>query len=66
MNVEPYLPTPKMARVLWGGLATLTVLLGLDFVGVDIRNEVQAVAPLIVAALWGWAKTDASSPKDRP
>ena len=51
VDLSRYVPTPKMARVLWGGLATLTVILGLDFVGVDIRSEVQAVAPLILVQI---------------
>ncbi len=59
--LAPYLPTPKMARVLWGGLLTVALIFGLRFAGVDIANEVATIAPVIVAGVWGWAKTE---PKD--
>ena len=62
MNWKPYLPTPKMARVIWGGLATVVLIFGLRVARVDITAEVAAVAPVIVASVWGWAKTDGSSP----
>lgn len=62
MNWKPYLPTPKMARVLYGGLATVALIFGLRLAGVDITTEVAAVAPVIVASVWGWAQRDGSSP----
>lgn len=66
MDLDKYakwLPTPKMARVLWGGLITVLLIFALDASGVDIRSEVAAVAPMIVAAVWGWAKAERT---DRP
>ena len=62
MDWSQYLPTPKMARVMWGGLATVVLIFGLRVAGVDITAEVAAVAPVIVASVWGWAKADGSSP----
>ena len=62
MNWSEYAPTPKMARVMYGGLATVLLVFALRFAGVDITAEVAAVAPIIVASVWGWAKTDGSSP----
>jgi hypothetical protein len=62
MDWTLYLPTPKMARVLYGGLLTVALIFMLRFAGVDITSEVAAVAPLIVGGVWGWAKTDSSSP----
>ena len=62
MDWKQYAPTPKMARVLFGGLATVALIFGLRFAGVDITGEVAAVAPIIVASVWGWAKADGSSP----
>lgn len=58
MNWSKYLPTPKMARVLWGGLLTVALVYGLRFVGVDIADQVTAVAPWIVGGVWGWAKRE--------
>ena len=62
MDWSQYVPTPKMARVLWGGVLTVVLIFGLRVAGVDITAEVAAVAPIIVASVWGWAKTDGSSP----
>ena len=62
MNWSEYAPTPKMARVMYGGLATVLLVFALRFAGVDITAEVAAVAPVIVASVWGWAKADGSSP----
>ena len=62
MNWSEYAPTPKMARVMYGGLATVLLVFALRFAGVDITAEVAAVAPMIVASVWGWAKADGSSP----
>jgi len=62
MDWSLYAPTPKMVRVLIGGLFTAVLMAVMNVAGVDLRTEVQAFAPVIVGSLWGWAKEDASSP----
>jgi len=63
MDWKRYAPTPKMARVLWGGVLTVALIFGLRFAGVDISDQVAAVAPVIVGGVWGWAKAE---PKPDP
>jgi len=58
MKWSDYAPSPKMARVLFGGLLTWVLIMVLRSAGVDITDAVASVAPVIVAGVWGWAKAE--------
>ena len=63
MDLERWMPTPKMLQALWVGALGVVAVLVADWLNLaDVRPAAAGLLVLILAELGGWLKPDVSSP----